>query len=138
MAGAVADLEQPLARGAAAAREPVAAVLARELDAELLEPADRGGRLRGQDLDEAAIGRLVRALPDVLGVLLGRVVLAHRRLDAALGLGGVAGLERALRRDGDARARALGAERGRQPGGAGADHEHVEMGTCGHSRVSYR
>jgi len=35
---AVADLEQPLASRAAAAGEPVAAVLARELDAELLEP----------------------------------------------------------------------------------------------------
>ena len=41
MPGAVADLEQPLLRGAAAAREPVAAVLAGELDAELLEPVDR-------------------------------------------------------------------------------------------------
>ena len=38
----VAHLEEPLARGAAAAREAVAAVLARELDAVLLEPADRG------------------------------------------------------------------------------------------------
>ena len=39
--GAVADLEQPLARGAAAAGEAVAAVLARERAAELLEPVDR-------------------------------------------------------------------------------------------------
>ena len=61
VAGAVADLEQALARRAAAAREPVAAVLARELDAELLEPVDRGRRLAGEDLDELAVGGLVRA-----------------------------------------------------------------------------
>ena len=50
---AVADLEQALLRRAAAAGEPVAAVLPRELDAELLEPVDRAGRLGGQHLDEA-------------------------------------------------------------------------------------
>ena len=54
VAGAVADLEQALARRAAAAREPVAAVLARELDAELLEPVDRGRRLRREHRDERA------------------------------------------------------------------------------------
>jgi hypothetical protein len=41
VAGAVADLEQALLRRAAALGEPVAAVLAGELDAELLEPVDR-------------------------------------------------------------------------------------------------
>ena len=51
----VADLEQALARRAAAARQPVAAVLARELDAVLLEPVDRARRLRGEDLDELAV-----------------------------------------------------------------------------------
>ena len=96
--GAVADLEQPLARRAAAAGEPVAAVLARELDAELLEPVDGAGRLGGEHLDEPPVGGLVRALPDVLGVLLGRVVLAERGLDPALRLRRVARLERALRR----------------------------------------
>ena len=40
VAGSVADLEQALPRRAAAAREPVAAVLARELDALLLEPVN--------------------------------------------------------------------------------------------------
>ena len=54
---AVADLEQPLARRAAAAREPVAAVLARELHAELLEPVDRRRRLGGEHLDELACPR---------------------------------------------------------------------------------
>ena len=71
MPGAVADLEQPLARGASAAGEPVATVLARELDAVLLQPVNRARRLARQHLDEPAVGRLVRALPDVLGVLLG-------------------------------------------------------------------
>src|SRR3954452_7347441 len=42
--GAVAHLQQPLPGGAAALREAVAAVLARELDAELFEPVDRPGR----------------------------------------------------------------------------------------------
>ena len=96
VAGAVADLQQALARRAAAAREPVAAVLARELDAALLEPVDRAGRLARQDLDEPPVGGLVRALPDVLGVLLRRVVVAERGLDPALRLRRVAGLQRAL------------------------------------------
>ena len=69
MAGPVADLEQPLARGAAAAREPVAAVLPRELDPAFLEPVDRIGSLAGQNLHQAAVRGLVRALPHVLGVL---------------------------------------------------------------------
>jgi hypothetical protein len=92
--GAVADLEQPLARRTAAAGEAIAPVLARELDPELLQPVDRGRRLAGQDLDEPAVSRLVRALPDILGMNLRRVVVAERRLDAALSLGGVAGLQR--------------------------------------------
>ena len=108
MPRAVSHPEQPLRRGAAAAREPIAAVLPRELDAELLEPVDRTLRVAGQDLDQAHVGALVRALEDVSGVLLGRVVVAERRLDAALRLGRVAGLDRALRRQADARAGALG------------------------------
>ena len=93
-------------------REPVAAVLARELDPELLEPVDRVGRLARQDLDEAAVGGLVGGAPDVLGVLLGRVLGAERGLDPALRLRGVVRLQRALRRDGDPRARALGGDCG--------------------------
>ena len=77
----VADLEQALPRRAAAAGEPVAAVLAGELDAELLEPVDRARRLGGEDLDESAVGGLVTRSPDVLGVLLRRVVVADRGLD---------------------------------------------------------
>jgi hypothetical protein len=126
--GPVADLQEALARCAAATGEPVAAVLARELDAELLEPADRGGRLGGEDLDEVPVGGLVGGVPDVLGVLLGRIVLAERGLDAALRLGRVARLQRALRRDGDTRAGAVRRDGGGEPGGAAADHEHVERG----------
>ena len=63
------------ARRAAAAREPVAAVLvARELDAELLEPRDRVRRLGGEDVDELRVRGLVGAAEDVRGMLLGRVV----------------------------------------------------------------
>src|SRR6266576_2534220 len=42
----VAHLQKALPRGTAAAREPVATVLPREVDAQLLEPMDRRGRLR--------------------------------------------------------------------------------------------
>src|SRR5207244_13482716 len=86
VAGSVADLEEPPSRRAAAAGEPVAAICIRpcELDAELLEPVDRAGRLGRQHLDEPPVGRLVRAPPDVLGVQLGRVVLAKGGLDSPL------------------------------------------------------
>ena len=68
--GPVADLEQPLLGGAAAAGKPVAPILPSELDAELLQPVDRARGFAGQDLDELAVGGLVRGAPDVLGVLL--------------------------------------------------------------------
>src|SRR5947209_5452699 len=92
--GPVADLQQPAARRAAAAREPVApdgrlavwarGIVAGELDAELLEPVDRSGRLGSQDLHEPRARRLMRTLPDVLRVELRRVVLAEGGLDPAL------------------------------------------------------
>src|SRR5204863_3799547 len=59
VAGAVADLEKALPRRAAAAGDAVAAVLARELHAELLEPVDRGGCLGREDLDEPPVRGLV-------------------------------------------------------------------------------
>ena len=124
--GAVAHLEQALRGGAAAAGEPVAAVLPRELDPELLEPVDRALRVAREDLDEAHVGAVVRALEDVRGVLLGRVVVPERRLDPALRLRGVARLDRALGGKADAGAGALGRDGRGEPGGAAADHEHVE------------
>ena len=107
MPRAVAHLEQPLGRRAAAAGEPVAAVLPRELDSELLEPVDRALRVAREDLDEAHVGAVVRALEDVGRVLLGRVVVAERRLDPTLRLGRVAGLDRALRGEADPGARTV-------------------------------
>src|SRR5205807_2902009 len=74
VAGAVADLQQAAARSPAAAREPVAAIFARELDSELLEPVDRRRRLARQQADQPPVGGLVRALPDVGAVLIRRVV----------------------------------------------------------------
>ena len=71
MSRPVADLKEALAGRAAAAGKPVAAAtgialaipaigrLPGELDAELLEPVDRGGRLAGEDLDEPRVRRLV-------------------------------------------------------------------------------
>ena len=136
MSGPVPDLEQALAAGAAAAGEPVAAVLARELDAVLLEPVDRARGLARQHLDESAVSRLVRALPDVLAVLLGRVVVAEGRLDAALRLGRVAGLERSLGDETYARVGLSGGHGSGQPGGAAPDDEHVECVPLGHDRRS--
>jgi hypothetical protein len=124
--GAVADLEQPLSARPAAAREAVAAVLARELDSVFLQPPDRLGSLGGEDLGQVHVGRLMRAAPHVSSVQLGRVVLAESRLDAALGLGGVGGLEGALGDEPDASAGALGRDRGREPRSSASDHEDVE------------
>src|SRR5262249_3559134 len=121
------DLQEPLRGRAAAAREPVAAVLlARELDAELLEPRDRARRLGGENFDELRVGRLVRALEDVGRVLLRRVVGAERGLNAPLRLRGVARLDRALRREADARAGALSGDGGSEARGSATDHEYVE------------
>src|SRR5205823_2944848 len=127
VAGTVADLQETLRARAAAAGEPVAAVLvARELDAELLEPVDCGAGIARQDVDEGLVGRLVRGLPDVGRMLVGRVVVAERGLDPALGFRGVVRLQRALGREADARAGAVGGNGRGEPGGAAADHEHVE------------
>jgi hypothetical protein len=115
VAGPVADLEQAFARRAAAAREPVAAVLTRELDAELLEPVDRRRRLARQHVDETPVRGLVRAPPDVLRMLLRRVVVAERGLNAALRLRGVARLERSFRRERDPGAGALRRYGGGEP-----------------------
>jgi hypothetical protein len=94
---------------------------------------DRARRLASQHLDELAVGGLVRALPDVLGVLLGRIVVAERGLDAALRLRRVAGLDRVLRNEPDTRAGPLGRHCGCEAGGAAADHEHVEFERRGHA-----
>jgi hypothetical protein len=130
----IADLKQAFARCAAAACEPVAAVLARELDAELLEPVDRRRRLAGQELDEPPVGRLVRAPPDVRGVDLGRIIGAEGCLDTALSFCGVAGLERALRSQSHASACAFCRDRRGEPGGSRTDHEHVKGGRGAHPR----
>jgi hypothetical protein len=87
---------------------------------------DRAGSLGGEHLDKSAVGRLVRALPDILGVLLRRVVVAEGGLDPALGLGGVARLERALGHQRGPCGGPLCRESGGEPGGAAADDEHVE------------
>ena len=107
MPGSIADLQQPLARSAAAFREPVTPVLTGELNPELFEPVDCARRLTCQDLDKPPVGGLVRALPDVLGVLLGRVVVAKGGLNPALRLRRVAGLQRSFGSEGDAGARPL-------------------------------
>ena len=70
------------------------------------------GYFTGEHIDEPPVGCLVRAPPDVLGMLLRRVVGPERRLDAALRLRGVAGLDRALGRECDAGIRVLGRDGG--------------------------
>src|SRR5262249_42586615 len=86
-----------------------------------------------QDLDELLVRSLVRGAEDVLGVTLGRVVLTEGRLDAALGLRGVVRLQRALRGERDACARALRGGGGGEAGRAAPDHEHVERSVRGHA-----
>src|SRR5439155_3397537 len=130
--GAIADLQQPLPARAAAARQPVTPVVPRELDAELLEPVDGALRLARQHLDELPVGGLVRTLPDVHGVDLRRVVLAERRLDPALRLRRVAGLQRSLRGQRDPRLGAFSGDCGGEPGGPATDHEHVERQAPNH------
>src|SRR5205823_6219733 len=103
------------------------------LDAELLEPVNRRARVTREDVDESPVGSLVGGLPDVRGVLLRRVVVTERGLDAALRLRGVVGLQRALRRERDPGPGAVRGYRGREAGGAAADHEHVERGFLGHA-----
>ena len=90
------------------------------------------GRLGGEHVDEPAVGRLVRALPDVLRVLLGRVVLAEGGLDPTLGFRRVARLDGIFRNEGDARTRALRRDGCSKAGSAASDHEHVEFDRGGH------
>jgi hypothetical protein len=123
--GAVAHLEQPPPRCAAAAGEPVAIALAREGDAQLLEPGDRARRLVGEDARQRRVGGVVRGRDDVGRVLLGRVVVAHGGLDPALCLGGVAGRLGALGDVQDAGARAARRPGRREPRSARTDHEHI-------------
>ena len=148
VAGAVADLEQPLARRAAAAREPVAAVLARERAAELLEPVDRARRVADVSTSTSArIGGLVRRAHDVLGVQLRRVVVAERRLDPALRLRRVVRLERSpwsrARRCAPARSAATAAASPAAPlpitsTSNRADGLHPVKGTKSHYSLHYR
>ena len=78
------------------------------------------------------VGRLVRRLPDVLRVLLGRVVVAEGRLDTALGLRRVARLNRILGDEPDACSGPIGGHRGGKARGPAPDHEHVEFEGRGH------
>ncbi len=126
MARPVADLQQAFPSCAAAAGKAVAAIRARELDAERLEPANRAGGLAREHLDQLGIRRLVGGGEHVGGVLLGRIVVTERGLDAALGLRRVVGLQRALGGERNPGAGPLGRDGGSEPGGAAADHEHVE------------
>ena len=139
VAGAVADLQQPLRDRAAAAREPVAAVLARELDAELLEPADRAtgaSPVSTSTSRGSAVSCEERSTSSAC--CSGESSGAERGLDAALRLGGVVGLQRALRRERDAGAGALGGDSRSEAGGAAPDHEHVEVLRPGHGRTIYQ
>src|SRR5262249_49081620 len=123
--GRCPDVERPPPGRAAATGEAVAPVLVRELDAELLEPGDRVARLAREHLHETAVGSLVGAAPDVLRMLLGRVVVAEGGLDPTLRLGRVARLQRALRDQAHARARATGGHGRGEAGSSAAHNEDV-------------
>ena len=114
------------ARRAAAAREPVAAVLARELDAELLEPVDRGGRL-ARSAPRRAGGRRSRARS---GRCPRRAARASRRRRTRPGCRPAPSRSCSPAASPSSRARrgrrALGGNGGGEARGPAADHEHVE------------
>src|SRR5205085_3587518 len=109
-----------------ALRQPVAPILARELNPKLFEPVNRTGRLTRQHLDEPPVGGLMRAFPDVVRMLVGRVVDAESGLDPALRLRRVAGLHRSFGGERHACTRAMGRDGRRKPGRAASDHEYVD------------
>ena len=128
--GPVADLEQALPRRAAAAGQPVAAVLAREGDAELLEPVDRVRRLAGEDLDEPAVRRLVGARRPPRAAPASRPRRTRPGCRPAPSPSCTTAASPSSRpRRGRRRAGRSPRRRGRTPA---ADHEHVERRHGGH------
>ena len=137
--GAVADLEQPLARGAAAARKPVAAVLARERAAELLQPVDRGLRVAGRGVSTSrgfAVSCDERITSSACSS--GESSSPKAAWIPPWAFDGVVGLDRALGRERDPGSCPLGGDGSREPGGAAADHEHVESGLGLHPVQGYQ
>ena len=124
----VADLEQPLARGAAAAREAIAAVLPRERAAQLLEPVDRRRRLAREHLDERRLRGLVGGAHHVLGVELGESSSPNAAWIPPCAFDELFACRVVFVATRDTRARALRRDGGGEARGAAADHEHVDEG----------
>ena len=121
------------ARRAAAAREAVAAVLARELDAELLEPVDRRLAPRRSAPRRAAWSAVSCDERQTSSACCsGESSSPNAAWMPPCAFDGVVRLQRALRRERDAGAGALGGDGGGEAGGAAADHEHVEGGRSAH------
>ena len=115
------------ARRAAAAGEAVAAVLARERDAELLEPVDRGRRL-ARERPRRGAGRRSRASSSrrPAACCSGESSSPKAAWMPPCALAELQAWSEPFVASADAGAGALGRDRGGQAGGAAADHEHVE------------
>ena len=123
LAGDVGDVVGARRGGAAeGARAEVAALVAVEGDAQVLEVDDLLRRLAAHDLDRVLVAEVVGALDRVEGVRLPRVVRVERRVDPALRGVRVRADRVDLRDDPDAHAGLGGGERGALAGEAGSDH----------------
>ena len=128
--GALTGLQEALPARPAAAQQAQLPVVTAERHPQRLEPSDGVGTTVGQAAHQLRPRRMMPGGEGVLEVGLGGVVLAERRLDAALGPAGVAGPQGRLGGHQHGGAGLAGADRRRHPGAAGTHHEHVGARLC--------
>ncbi len=126
VAGDVGDVVRARRGGAAeGACAEVAALVAVEGDAGVLQPQDLAGRLPRHDLHRVLIGEVVGALDRVEGVRLPGVLWVERGVDAAGGGDGMGAHRVDLRDDRHGRARLSRGQRRPLSRQAGADDQYV-------------
>ena len=128
VAGAVVHVEAAgLAVGAKFAPVEFAVGAAVEGCAHALQPHHRVGRLLGKGLDDSRVAQSVAGLKNIAGVSLGRIVLAQRGVDPALGQAGVGSKRMDLGEQRDLDASLLGGDCRAQSGRPGANHQNIEF-----------
>ena len=133
LAGDVRDVGGALHRGAAErAQVQLAALVAVEGDADVLEVHDLARRLRAHDLDRVLVAEEVRALDRVIGVRAPVVGDADRRVDPAGGRHRVRAHGVDLAHDRHAGALLRGGERRALAGETGPDDQYV---VCWHGSL---